>query len=103
MQKKYYAAAVFAILLATGCASYGALEDDYGKSYNMAKYGQILNLQASKNLEPVTGLPDKAADANMQKYIKSFGQASAGQGQPSFAVPLMSTGTAGTGQDVYGK
>ncbi len=102
MKGIYYIGVVLIVLFAAGC-HYGALTKDYGKSYDMAKYGQILNPQASKNLEPVTGLSGRAAEANMQKYIKSFSQAPAGQSQPSFAVPLMSTSTGGMGQDVYGK
>jgi hypothetical protein len=43
MRRTYYTAAVLAILFTAGCAHYGALEEDYGKSFKTATYGQILN------------------------------------------------------------
>jgi hypothetical protein len=72
MRGKYCAAAVLIVLIAAGCNHYGALNKDYGNSYNAATYGQILNPGASKNLKPVTGLPNTAADATMKKYADSF-------------------------------
>lgn len=104
MRKKHYAAAILIVLMTAGC-HYGALTKDYGNSYNAAKYGQILNPGASKNLGPVTGLSGKAAEATMKKYMDSFspsGQAS--QAPQSFAItPIVPTEGAGTGQNVYGK
>lgn len=101
MKRTYYAAAVLAILFTAGCAHYGALEDDYGKSFNTAKDGQILNPKASNNLEPVTGLNGKAMEAIMNKYIESFSKKSSEQpAQQGFTLtPVGST----TGTDTYGK
>jgi hypothetical protein len=48
------------------------LELDYGTSYRLAVYGQILNPDAGKNTEPVTGLDGQAAEVIMNKYRKSF-------------------------------
>ena len=102
MKKILYAAvSVLVFLAAAGCARYGALEDDYGKSYNRAKYGQILNPEAHKNLKPVVGLSGEASQAAMQKYTDSFsngGEQSAKQGStPKSACP------SGTGTDTHGK
>jgi hypothetical protein len=106
MRKYYYAAAAILIfLITTGCAHYGALEKDYGKSYQAAKYGQMLNPGASKNQEPATGLSGTAAESSMKKYTDSFsssGQTS--QTPQSFAItPIVPTEGAGTGKNVYGK
>lgn len=101
MRKTCYAAVVLTILFLAGCAHYGALEDDFGKSYDMAKYGQTLNPGASKNLEPVTGLNGEASEANMDKYIESFGKTSKKPATKGFVV--MPADTTGMGQDAYGK
>ncbi len=50
----------------------GSVEMDYGTSYKLAKFGQILNPDAEKNLEPVEGLDGVAAQAALNKYRKSF-------------------------------
>ncbi len=104
MRKKYYAAAVLIILITAGCSSYGALEGNFGKSYDMATSGQILNPAASQNLHAVTGLSGDAADAVMKKYTASFLPPSgASQTPQSFAItPIIPTEGAGAG-NVYGK
>lgn len=48
------------------------LELDYGTSAKLAKFNQILNPDADKNLEPVSGLNGNAAQENMKKYVKGF-------------------------------
>lgn len=48
------------------------LELDFGTSAKLAKFNQILNPDADKNLEPVTGLDGNAANENIKKYVKSF-------------------------------
>jgi len=45
---------------------------DYGVSYKLSKYNQILNPDAEKNLKPVEGLDGKAANAVVEKYNKDF-------------------------------
>ncbi len=105
MKRKYFAAAVILslVIFSAACGHYGALNNDFGKSYTMAKQGQILNPGASKNLEPVTGLPGKAAAANEAKYIQSFSKGSGSQSSKGFVVPMIPAGAAGMGQDAYDK
>jgi hypothetical protein len=43
-----------------------------GRSYETAKYNQIVNLEAGRNLEPVDGLNGQAGAAAVNKYRKSF-------------------------------
>jgi hypothetical protein len=102
MRGKYCAAAVLIVLIAAGCNHYGALNKDYGNSYNAATYGQILNPGASKNLKPVTGLPGPVADATMKNYAGSFAPDGAGQQQAPSAL-MMTPLSLGAGKDVYGK
>lgn len=89
MRIKYSAAIALMFLLVTGCAHYGALDEDRGKSYNMAKQGQILNPDASKNLKPVTGLHGAAVAANEEKYIASFRKTAQKAAPKSFVVPMI--------------
>jgi len=104
MRKTIYAAmSVLVFLAAAGCAHYGALEDDFGKSYNRAKYGQILNPEAQKNLKPVTGLNGEASKAVQDKYIESFNKTSKKSATPGFVMPVIPADTTGMGQDAYGK
>jgi hypothetical protein len=102
MRKRLYAAAAMSVLVATGC-HYGAIEKDFGKSYTMAKQGQILNPDASKNMKPVTGLNAKAAEAAAKKYTDSFSGGDKTTQSSIAIVPVTPTGSGGTGQDVYGK
>jgi hypothetical protein len=62
------------------------LDENWGRSFESAKYNQTLNPDAGKNLDPVTGLDGQAADAAIQQYRKSFSQQS-----------TASTGGVGTG------
>ncbi len=107
MKRRTVATAIALVVLITaGCGHYGALTKDYGNSYNRAKQGQILNPAASNNLAPVTGLPAKAAEATMMKYIDSFAppQGAASQGAQSLLMTPISSGVAsGTGQNAYGQ
>lgn len=76
MQKKWLGliGLVATILVLTGCAGPSRLEMDFGTSVKLAKTNQILNPEAGKNLEPVTGFDGKAAQATMEKYWKDFGK-----------------------------
>ncbi len=58
--------------LAVGCAGPSRLEMDFGTSVNLAKSNQILNPEAGKNIEPVSGFDGEAAQANIEKYRKDF-------------------------------
>ena len=80
MLKKTIALAMACAMLAlfAGCSSSGPvheetlLEKNWGRSVETAKYNQILNPDAGKNLAPVEGLDGKAADNSVQKYENSF-------------------------------
>jgi hypothetical protein len=104
MNKKYSALVIVMIILMTaGCATYGALEEDYGNSYRSAKSGQTLNPGASKNLAPVAGISGSAADQVVKKYTDSFApSAQTPQQAPMGLMPLSSSGT-GMGQNGYGQ
>ena len=59
-------------LISVSCVGPSRLAMDYGTSYKLAKYNQILNPEAEKNLEPVTGFDGGAAQATVGKYRKGF-------------------------------
>jgi hypothetical protein len=48
------------------------LNKNWGRAYETAKYNQILNPEAGKNLEPVTGLDGDASESNVNKYKEGF-------------------------------
>jgi hypothetical protein len=47
-------------------------DKNWGRSYEAAKYNQILNPDATENLNPVDGLDGQAANSNVEKYRESF-------------------------------
>ncbi len=61
---------------------------DYGTSHKLAKFNQILDPQAEKNLDPVLGFDGKAAEAALGKYHKGFQEKS----QPPVYSINVSTG-----------
>jgi hypothetical protein len=74
--------------LLAGCAGNTSLVDqEWGTSYKLAIANQTLNPNAEKNLEPVYGLDNKAADKVVNKYNKEFDK-------PPL-VPVYSMGVAG--------
>jgi hypothetical protein len=46
------------------------LERNWGRSYESAKYNQMLNPDAGKNLEPVVGTDGQTAQRAIEKYRK---------------------------------
>ena len=48
------------------------LDRNWGRSYEAAKYNQMLNPDAGKNLEPVEDLDGTAAGNNLDRYRDSF-------------------------------
>ena len=66
------------LALSAGCSSSGPvyeetlLDKNWGRSVETAKYNQILNPEAGKDLTPVEGLSGNAADNSVQKYENSF-------------------------------
>lgn len=70
--------------LSAGCAGrHGRLAMEYGTSFKLAKFNQILTPEAEKNLKPVTGFDGGAARAALGKYRKGFEEAA-----PPPAYPL---------------
>ena len=55
-----------------GCAGPSRLEMDYGTSFKLQKFNQILDPDAGKNLELTEGLDGRAAGATVDNYYKSF-------------------------------
>ena len=52
-----------------GCAQQqSVLNDNWGRSFESARYNQILNPEAGKRLEPVVGLEGPAAERIMKSY-----------------------------------
>jgi len=47
-------------------------DKNWGRSYEAAKYNQLLNPDAAKNLDPVDGIDGQAANNNVEKYRDSF-------------------------------
>jgi hypothetical protein len=70
-------------LITIGCAGPSRLEMDYGTSFKLAKFNQVLNPEAEKNLAPVTGLDGGAAKAIMERYRKDFEKAA----PPAMVIP----------------
>ncbi len=70
----YILITLLAIFLISACAQPRRLDKNYGRSVSQARLNQILDPEAGKNLEPVTGLDGKAAQASIEKYRKTFEQ-----------------------------
>lgn len=83
--------AIIAVLPLTAAAwDQSRLKLDYGTSFKLAKFGQIANPDAEKNLAPVTGLDGQAAESVIGKYRKGFGA------EASKSSNSMSSGSYGT-------
>jgi hypothetical protein len=75
MKKIYpFIATLAGFVLLNGCTwQQESLSDqNWGRSYETAKYNQILNPDAGKNLEPVEGLSGNAAGNSVEKYENTF-------------------------------
>ena len=46
------------------------LERNWGRSYESAKYNQMLKPEAGKNPDPVIGMDGQAAEKSLEKYRK---------------------------------
>lgn len=67
------------LILFAGCSGPGqlyreetALDKNWGRSVESAKFNQILNPEAGKDLKPVEGLSGDAAGYTVDKYENSF-------------------------------
>ena len=69
---------VIAFVVVLGCTSppglkqQTLLEKNWGRSFESAKYNQILNPEAGRNVGPVEGLDGEAAESSMAKYRQGF-------------------------------
>ena len=69
---------IAALSISSGCGGTRAaqkgtmLDKNWGKSFEAAKFNQILNPQASRNLNPVIGLDGQAAEKILQRYQGGF-------------------------------
>lgn len=64
---------VLPVCLLAACAPLTPnLDSHFGDAVNIVKAQQIINPDASKNLDPVSGVDGKAAQAAMENYDKSF-------------------------------
>ena len=70
------------VLLCGACATPSKLTDNWGTAYYAQKQSQIINPDASKNLQPVEGLYGHAAEAAMGTYLTRFTE-TASQGSSS--------------------
>ncbi len=68
----YILSTTLVIFLISACAGPTRVEKNYGKSYKQALANQILDPEAEKNLEPVTGFDGKASQITVEKYRKGF-------------------------------
>ncbi|MEE4262501.1 MAG: hypothetical protein V2I56_07390 [Desulfobacteraceae bacterium] len=69
---------VVSIAVICGCGSTplqqpSTLDKNWGRSFESAKYSQILNHRAAKNQQPVVGLDGEAGENNKNAYRRSFG------------------------------
>jgi hypothetical protein len=90
------AVAVIALAISLGCAGKPAqretmLDKNWGSSFESAKYNQILNPDAGKNLDPVVGLDGAAANQTTERYRENF------KAKPSKKVYNLNLGTIGGG------
>jgi hypothetical protein len=86
--------AVIIFSLSTGCAGPSRLAMDYGTSFKLATFNQILNPEAEKNLEPPTGFDGHAAHASIERYRKGFERAAPSVAYtPIFGIRGITPGT----------
>ena len=107
MLRKSFAVVAIMVLLvvSSGCANNNSvmtpteskLDENWGRSFESAKFNQILNPEAGKKLDPVTGLDGQAADAEIQQYRKGFSEKASTGGGP------VSGGVFGTGMGTGAK
>lgn len=65
--------ATLPIFLLAACTSLTPnLDSHFGEALNTAKAQQIINPEASKNTDPVSGMDGKSGQAAIDNYNKSF-------------------------------
>ena len=88
---------IIALAISLGCAGKpvqreSMLDKHWGSSFESAKYNQILNPDAGKNLDPVVGLEGPTAQQTMERYQENL------KAKPSKKVYNINLGTVGGGQ-----
>jgi len=64
---------IVAVSMVSACSGTDTLSQrNWGKSYETAKYNQILNPDADKTLNPVESLDGQAAENDLQRYRDGF-------------------------------
>ena len=94
MQEKIIATtmALAIVALFAACSNPGSLREEtlldknWGRSVEAAKFSQIINHDAGKNLKPVEGLSGKAAEYSVDKYEKSFKEKTLQQSTTTTAI-----------------
>ena len=73
-------AMIAAVTIYAGCSNgniaireESLLDQNWGRSFESAKYNQILNPEAGKNEQPVDELDGQAAQQTVEQYRKGFG------------------------------
>ena len=93
----FFSMIIVTALVCSACATPSKVADNWGTASYAQKQGQIVNPEASKNLQPVEGLYGQAAEAAMGQYLKSFtGQS--GQGQSYGSQTMGTLGIVSTGK-----
>jgi uncharacterized lipoprotein len=65
-------AGLLAVAVLAGCATTPNLDAKFGDAVNQAKAQQIINPDASRNTDPVTGIDGQAANAIAGRYHKAY-------------------------------
>ena len=64
---------IAAVSMVSACSGTDTLSQrNWGKSYETAKYNQMLNPDADKTLNPVDSLDGQAAENDLQRYRDGF-------------------------------
>ncbi len=64
---------IAAVSMVSACSGTDTLSQrNWGKSYETAKYNQMLNPDADKTLKPVDSLDGQAAENDLQRYRDGF-------------------------------
>lgn len=79
-----FACAIAIMTFLSACTA-SRLEADYGTSHKLAKFNQILNPDAEKNLETVEGVNGVVAQNVVEKYESGFTEKSTA---PTFTFSL---------------
>ena len=64
------------------------LEKNWGRSFESARYNQIIAVDARDNQKPVTGLNGEAAVVNMEKYTAGESASPPPPAEPSVNINL---------------